>query len=331
MAWQSILCRVSSPCLFGRSFLHRYSRCPNGPDPAKVAASAEAEKVGFVWVPPLSTEYIVGEVRDIAQLNGVEAKKTFGYWTKDGWRLHYGLSQPPRRFDRTNLWWPTFPLSACLAHLLLRLSSSPFPNANPFPAALFDALAGYHYLIHTIGVSARNIVVSGDSAGGHLAISLVRYLATNQIPGLPVPGALLLLSPTTEWVVTHDGPDSSFRKNASTDYCADLFRGYTKRSLLGKLPPEAAYTNAWISPASLELSDVSGMFKGFPKTYIAAGDAEILFDAMRTFGKRLAEDIGEDMVTFDAVRDGTHDCLALELHEPQRTDTLKRIASWLEQ
>jgi acetyl esterase/lipase len=46
----------------------------------------------------------------------------------------------------------------------------------PFPAALIDALAGYDYLVNTVGFAPEDVVVDGDSAGGNLALALVRYL-----------------------------------------------------------------------------------------------------------------------------------------------------------
>lgn len=49
-----------------------------------------------------------------------------------------------------------------------RLSSAPpYPAANPFPAALLDALAGYRYLTQ-FGFKAENIILLGDSAGANL-------------------------------------------------------------------------------------------------------------------------------------------------------------------
>lgn len=89
-------------------------------------------------------------------------------------------------------------------------SAKPFAPANPFPAALLDALSSYHYLVHTAKFKPENIIVSGDSAGGHLAFTLVRYLATVKFVDLPVPGGLILQSPTCEWAVTHIGPESSW-------------------------------------------------------------------------------------------------------------------------
>lgn len=66
-------------------------------------------------------------------------------------------------------------------------------TAHPFPAQLFDALAAYAYLVESCSVDPSNITVSGDSAGANLALALVRYLRDTKV--LPMPGALVLLSP----------------------------------------------------------------------------------------------------------------------------------------
>lgn len=44
-----------------------------------------------------------------------------------------------------------------------------------FPAALQDALSSYLFLLDQ-GVHSGDIILSGDSAGGHLVISLLRYI-----------------------------------------------------------------------------------------------------------------------------------------------------------
>jgi epsilon-lactone hydrolase len=43
-------------------------------------------------------------------------------------------------------------------------------SENPFPAAVDDGLAAYRWL-RSQGVSARSIVVAGDSAGGGLVLA----------------------------------------------------------------------------------------------------------------------------------------------------------------
>lgn len=213
-----------------------------------------------------------------------------------------------------------------------RLSTSaPFTPANAFPTALFDALASYAYLVRVVGFKPENIIVSGDSAGGHLALTLARYLAVNAFSDLPKPGATVLMSPTVEWTVTHSDKGGSWERNPPTDYCmAFFYSGYSKRSILGKLPEESASTNAWISPASRKLAHPEGLFAGFPKTYLLVGDGEVCLDSTHTVRDRMLADLGTANVLYDEVPDATHDFLAMRWHEPERTDTLKRIGTWIE-
>jgi epsilon-lactone hydrolase len=60
-----------------------------------------------------------------------------------------------------------------------------------FPAAHDDALAAYRWLLSR-GYAPEQIVVAGDSAGGHLAVSLAGELRRH---GLPLPAGLAPLSP----------------------------------------------------------------------------------------------------------------------------------------
>ena len=176
-----------------------------------------------------------------------------------------------------------------------RLSaSSPLPARNPFPAALLDAVACYHYLVHDMGFKPENIIVGGDSAGGFLALALTRYLVVNNLPELPLHGGLLLLSPSTEWYPTHDvGPGSSMERNDKSDVCRLIYEaGYTLRSLAGTLDIDEALASPWFSPASLKLPKdvVENLFIGFPKTFIHVGEAEVHLDATTTVHDDLQQD-----------------------------------------
>ncbi|MBM7241774.1 alpha/beta hydrolase [Rhodococcus fascians] len=62
---------------------------------------------------------------------------------------------------------------------------------HPFPAAADDLEAAYRWLLGQ-GYDASNIVIAGDSAGGHLAADLI---IENDRTGTPQPGALVLFSP----------------------------------------------------------------------------------------------------------------------------------------
>ncbi len=59
------------------------------------------------------------------------------------------------------------------------------------PAGGDDTIRGYHWLLDA-GYRAENIVVAGDSAGGHLALDL---LADNHRTGTQQPGGMVLFSP----------------------------------------------------------------------------------------------------------------------------------------
>lgn len=75
---------------------------------------------------------------------------------------------------------------------------SGYSKTNPFPAGLQDVLASYLYLIQTLEIPARNITLSGDSAGGNLAIAFLRYLSEyGKELNIPNPQSAVLISP---WV-----------------------------------------------------------------------------------------------------------------------------------
>jgi len=111
-----------------------------------------------------------------------------------------------------------FPQNPRIFGLEYRLSTAePFGKSNPFPAALIDAIVGYRYLVQDIGFEPKNILLSGDSAGGNLAFTLAYYLSTYKLPELPQAGGMLLISPTVDWAVTHQGPQSSMTVNSRSD------------------------------------------------------------------------------------------------------------------
>lgn len=54
-----------------------------------------------------------------------------------------------------------------------RLSSYP---GNRYPAAFQDAVTAYAHLVFDLRIPPSDIVLSGDSAGGNLALALLRYI-----------------------------------------------------------------------------------------------------------------------------------------------------------
>ena len=207
----------------------------------------------------------------------------------------------------------------------------PLPPSNPFPAALIDVIMGYKHLVQDLGFAPENILLTGESAGATLSLALVRFLRDH--PSLPVPGALLVLSPSVDWGLTHAGPGSSFERNATSDYIQPfLFTGTSIRSVLGALPISEADSNPWLSPASLRLKaeQVSGLFRGFPPTCVQVGDAEFHADEAKTLYERLMQSIGKENAKFVEIPDATHVITTYPGHQRELEETYSRLVQWIE-
>ncbi|KAI1841491.1 hypothetical protein JX265_009942 [Neoarthrinium moseri] len=120
---------------------------------------------------------------------------------------------------------------------------SGYGRSNPFPAALQDALTSYLYLVRTLDIPARNITISGDSAGGNLAIALLRYLADfGDELDIPNPQSSVLLSP---WVSPLNSlkPDITILSNPnySTDLLPPSFTRWGAATYAAIVPPSDPY------------------------------------------------------------------------------------------
>ncbi|KAF8893844.1 Alpha/Beta hydrolase protein [Infundibulicybe gibba] len=320
--------------------------------------------VNGIWVDPVP-ELITAELKTWAFVASVSPIRIPGYWIhKKGksidvtapaepgekviYMLHGGayirLSAHPKDptaaitrglLDYTGSVHRTFSVEYRLS------SSKPYPAANPFPAALLDALAGYNYLVNNMGFSPSNIIINGDSAGANLGHALTRYLVENAgTPGLPAPpSALILLSPWCDLGLPPYVQGSSMVENIASDYINSPYTGgfdYAIDSFLGPHGMGAAYHNRYISPASLH-PGMTINFKGFPRTFIVAGGAEMLLDQIKVLRDRMAKDLGEGngvkegegKLRYYEVPDGVHDYLVFSWHEPERSSTLKEIAEWI--
>ena len=67
------------------------------------------------------------------------------------------------------------------------------------PAGIRDCTAAYQFLLKEHGILPQDIILMGDSAGGHLTVSVALAAKQN---GLPSPSSLVLLSPWTDLYLT---------------------------------------------------------------------------------------------------------------------------------
>jgi monoterpene epsilon-lactone hydrolase len=100
----------------------------------------------------------------------------------------------------------------------------------PFPAAAEDALAAYRWLLSE-GYRPEQIVLGGDSAGGHLTACLLADIAVDR---LPMPGAAVLLSPFLDLTGSELATrDASLRDPfVPPDYAMWCGRAYAGETLL---------------------------------------------------------------------------------------------------
>lgn len=155
-----------------------------------------------------------------------------------------------------------------------RLSGTP---ETCFPAAIQDAVTFYHYIV-SLGVDPANIIVSGDSAGGNVALALARYIQDNRTK-LPLPGGFAVFSPWVNVTATA-GRDYDQEKHAQSDvlhssvlqWGANVYRPQAKLT---------AETEAYISPLHRHL-EVS------VPLYVHAGGAEGMHDQIRSFAEEMS-------------------------------------------
>lgn len=129
---------------------------------------------------------------------------------------------------------------------------------HPYPAALEDALKAWEYLLEQ-GYCAENIVITGDSAGGNLALALTMSLMRER---RSLPAGLVLMSPWTDMTASGE----SYRAKADVDPILDM---EYMDIIVSAYAGENDLENPLISP-------IFGEFQGFPPTYIQVGENEIL-------------------------------------------------------
>ena len=149
---------------------------------------------------------------------------------------------------------------------------------HPYPAAVEDAMKVWNYLM-LLGYGARDVILTGDSAGGNLALALSLRLKAE---GRLLPRGLVLMSPWTD--LTSSG--ESFTEKADLDPV--LNREYIDR-MIEAYAPGRDLEDPMISP-------LFGSFEGFPPTYIQVGENEILFsDAGRLYQALMRDSVSVKM------------------------------------
>jgi acetyl esterase/lipase len=143
---------------------------------------------------------------------------------------------------------------------------------HPFPAALEDGLKMYRWLLKQ-GYQASDVIISGDSAGGGLALAVTLSLRdANE----PLPSAVVCISPWVDLALTGGSHKTNAKADVilTTDVLTEWALAYTDESNL---------RNPLVSPLYAD-------FNGFPPLFIQADADEILSDDAKRLANKAKAD-----------------------------------------
>lgn len=201
---------------------------------------------------------------------------------------------------------------AMLAHMLqVRIFSLEYRMTpeHAHPAQLDDALSAYRHLVAT-GIAPTDLILCGDSAGGHLVLMTLAALRASE---LPQPLLAIAISP---WTYIGRLGDSQFGNDRY-----DMVQGYQTLQYGAWLRGQGTYTDEALSPMGQD-------FGGTAPLYIQAGDKEILVDMIRAFAKQAAgQGAGVRLDVWDHM---THEFHAYGDTEPASRHAIARMRQAME-
>ena len=178
---------------------------------------------------------------------------------------------------------------------------------HPYPAAIDDAVAAYRALLGR-GIPSNSILLSGESAGGGLAVALALAL---RMAGDPLPACILTVAPFTdltlsgESVRAFNGDDPAANRDLLTFMGASYFQGH--------------------EPMDPLVSPLFGDLTGLPPLFVTATQGEVLLSDATRLAER-AQSSGVD-VTLRLVEDSVH-VYPVFPFLPETKSTMDEIAQW---
>jgi monoterpene epsilon-lactone hydrolase len=180
---------------------------------------------------------------------------------------------------------------------------------DPFPAAIDDALAAWHWMRTELEGSAESTAVVGDSAGGGLAVALLVALRDT---GDALPAAAALLAPTVD--LTSSGASMTERADQDPISTPDTLRQFSRDYLAGTDP-----RTPLASPLFASLDQL-------PPLLVQVGTADILLSD----SERLAAKAADAQVEVNLqISDGLPHVYQSTLGTPEATEATHQIGNFL--
>lgn len=166
---------------------------------------------------------------------------------------------------------------------------------HPFPAAIDDVLAAWHWLVVDQHLSAGSIAVGGDSAGGGLSVAMLVALRD---AGEALPAAAVLMSPTVD--LTSSGASMSERVDQDPISTPALLRQLSSDYLAGADPKTPL-----ASPLFASLAGLPPILVQVGTADLLLSDSERLATAAAEAGVDLTLQIGEGLPHVYQITPGT--------------------------
>ncbi|KAH7408619.1 Alpha/Beta hydrolase protein [Phaeosphaeria sp. MPI-PUGE-AT-0046c] len=269
-----------------RTFLY-HSAVVQARTPLKLDPGSEGNR--FVQIPPVEDQYLKGVLNDKkirpTTVGGTwypslppkdYAGKVILHFHGGGYAIGEGRAADAAYAGKI-LTENTAPYALFVQY---RLASN---EGGRFPAALQDALSAYIYL-GSQGIHGSHTVISGDSAGGHVALSLLRHLSSGQtdIADLSPPRALLLWSPSINLEAAQDPDVTDQSEYYATDYVDGIFQSWGATGFTKDLD----LSNHELRPYVVQLGYP---FRSVSPIWICIGGLEVLGPDGLQMGKELRE------------------------------------------
>ncbi len=180
---------------------------------------------------------------------------------------------------------------------------------HPFPAAVDDVLAAWRWLRTDQGLSAGSMAVTGDSAGGGLAVAL---LVATRDAGQALPAAAVLMSPTVD--LTSSGASMTERADQDPISTPAMLRQFAADYLAGADPKTPLASPLFASLA------------GLPPLLIQEGTADVLLSDSERLAKAAAQ-AGVDVTL--QIGEGLPHVYQLLLGTPEAAQATEEIGKFL--
>lgn len=211
--------------------------------------------------------------------------------------------------------------------------------ASRQPTQLREAAAALQHLLDT-GVRPANLIVGGDSAGGNLAVQLVRHLIRPHPHVAPVSPAgdsslagVFLVSPLVGGDTT---TQPSLGENDVLDLLGEAVISRLKTELLGQHhPPDPAAVDAlhqvdrdFASPLDGDLGWLDDWSSATRATYITAGKQEVCRDGIVAFGDGIRARNPGHHIVLEVPETELHGAILLEGQDQKPGDAIRRMRDW---